>query len=249
MASDSPPAPLEIENIPLPPHPGLLEDPDNFCRKIPKDSRALFSTHGGTRPVRSLPDPSPPRVLRTGLYESHESDVRKKAFFLLRTYPDIAQTIVIPPVSWEDLYHYFDGMDIWTEGAWFLFCVLGDITRVNLTRVAEIEVYCDAWVRENEMRLMSLPELQQSTLGSVFSINDHAWFDVDNMTRHEKTVLATKINSRRATLLEAQASLQAACLRQSERVATHNRRPIGVMQADPYQHFGRIGKQSGVKFK
>jgi hypothetical protein len=180
MASDL--ETVELDQIPLPPIPGPL--PPTFFTDIPPGSAAIFSTLLGTRPFRSLSNPVPVHAIRSG----SENDIRDRSCDLFKRYLTIAESIVTPPTTWQDLYHYFDATDLWTEGAGFLFHVLGYIVRVNVTKLNFLESFASEWAFSNEVRLANMVPCQD-ILSSLQTPDDQAWFDYNNLTSHDKEIL------------------------------------------------------------
>lgn len=173
---------VELDRIPLPPIPGPL--PPTFFIDIPPDSAAIFSTLLGTRPFRPLPNPVPVHAIRSG----SENDIRDKSYDLFKRYLALAESIVTPPTTWQDLYHYFDATDLWTEGAGFLFHVLGYIVMVNATKLNFLESFARGWAFSNEARLANMVP-RQDMLSSLQTPDDQAWFDHDNLTSRDKEIL------------------------------------------------------------
>jgi hypothetical protein len=135
--------------------------PKKFYDNIPRDAPALFSTKNGTRQKRQLHSPPPPPVARSDL----DQEVKRMAALLRRTLPDVASTIRNPR-SWIDLYYFFDAVDLWVEGASFLYFVLSHISKDNeIAEQASIKreqnaiifQYAGNWVAENADRIAKLP--------------------------------------------------------------------------------------------
>lgn len=173
---------VELDRVPLPPIPGPL--PPTFFTDIPPGSAAIFSTLLGTSPFRPLPNPVPIHAIRSG----SEDDIRDKSYDLFKRYLTIAESIVTPPTTWQDLYHYFDATDLWTEGAGFLFHVIGYIVTVNVTKLNFLESFARDWALSNETRLANMVP-GQDMLSSLQTPEDQAWFDYDNLTPHDKEIL------------------------------------------------------------
>ncbi len=87
--------------------------------KVAAEAPARFSTNNGTKPKRELVEPYPAPIVRTNL----EDDVEKRALELLKDFPWSAG-IYVPPVDWYQLHEFFDGHDLWVEGASFCFYVM-----------------------------------------------------------------------------------------------------------------------------
>ena len=231
--SSHPPDPLELDDITLPPIPGAI--PSAFFSEIPPQSLAIFSTSLSTRPFRYLPNPAPPHVVRSG----NDNDIKNKAWSLLHTYHEVTESIFTPPAAWQDLYHYFDAMDIWTEGAGFLFHVLGFIVKINWTRFKCLRTYADQWALTNEIRLISMPLLQANLLNLVFTAEDDAWFDVGNLTTYQKNALVVVLNSHRAMLQAKHDSRRIAHQREVKWAAKQTQRPADISSPEPHQYHER----------
>jgi hypothetical protein len=173
---------VELERVPLPPIPGPL--PPTFFTDIPPGSAAIFSTVLGSRPFRPLPNPVPVHAIRSG----SGNDIQEKSYDLFKRYLTIAESVVTPPTTWQDLYHYFDATDLWTEGAGFLFHVLGYIVTVNVTKLNFLESFAIEWAFSNEARLTNIVP-RQDMLSSLQTPDDQACFDYDNLTPHDKEIL------------------------------------------------------------
>jgi hypothetical protein len=135
--------------------------PKKFYDNIPHDAPALFSTKNGSREKRQLQSPPPPPVARSDL----DHEVKRMAALLRKTLPDVASTIRNPS-SWIDLYYFFDAVDLWVEGAPFLYFVLSHISRdneiaqqVSIKREQDAIIfqYAGNWVAENADRIAKLP--------------------------------------------------------------------------------------------
>ncbi len=244
---------VELDRIQLPPIPGAL--PPSFFTDIPPVSAAIFSTVLGTRPFRPLPNPVPVHAVRSG----SENDIREKANYLFKRYPTIAESILAPPTAWQDLYQYFDTTDLWTEGAGFLFHVLGHIVTVNLTKLNFIENYAREWAFMNEARLANMVP-RQDILSSLQTPDDHAWFDYGNMTSHDKEILNSILKWHCEAFQTKRTSAPVLSQNEAVHVAVEGRMiqqtmypkvPVQMvveaqripydMSADPYQHFGSSG--------
>lgn len=87
-------------------------------------SPARFSTKYGARAKRELVDPFPATITRTNM----ESDVEVRATQLMEQFPD-AHNILFVPKNWYILHEFFDGHDLWIEGAKFCYWVILAICR------------------------------------------------------------------------------------------------------------------------
>jgi hypothetical protein len=96
-------------------------------RNIPSDALARFSTHNQTRPKRPLVEPLPARIVRSdvGAEISRVANLVRQ-----RLPPDIVRQIQVAE-NWDDLYDYFDAVDLWVETPVFLFYVINLIAAEN----------------------------------------------------------------------------------------------------------------------
>ncbi len=218
---------LELEDFLLPPIPGPLPHPEAFCRNVPLHAPAVFSTVAGMKPFRPLPSPPPLPIIRP----VDPDDIKRKAWSLIHMYPDVTQPVIYPPRSWPDLFIYFDPLDVWTEGAGFLFHVVGFIVKINVTRLKCIEEYAGDWARRNEAKLTNMHP-NHDVLYSGLTLHDQMYFDIGNMTRHETNTLVTILNNHRQAVQAKHGSLQ---------VARSPRHPRTMPEGDSYHQFSQQG--------
>ncbi|KAF6841028.1 hypothetical protein CMUS01_03692 [Colletotrichum musicola] len=126
-----------------------------FYLRPAREVRAVFSTNNGALPARTL---SPTADMATGRHvylwcaediQNHANSVRKKHWNLMKSMPQ--------PTCWEDLYDYFDCVDLFHHGAlnlWNLVCHLvheNKMLRDNLIHGISFEVgmWCDEWLARN----------------------------------------------------------------------------------------------------
>ena len=122
---------------------------------------STFSTKSGTIPKRENSYPLPPPLARSDV----DAEIRRKATGLREEFPEIVRGIDKPPSAWYDLHNYFDAVDLWLEGAVFLYYVINHIANENIalnhdleeTKVAEIRQWAKLWVEGNLRRIMSFP--------------------------------------------------------------------------------------------
>ena len=88
------------------------------------EAPALFSTKFGTRAKRNLIQPYPATIIRTDL----PGDVDIRSNQLLEEFAE-SRDIFEVPHSWFMLHDFFDGYDIWVEGAQFCYYVIHAICR------------------------------------------------------------------------------------------------------------------------
>lgn len=87
------------------------------------------------------------------------------AALLQKELPQVAD-LIRNPTSWKDLYYFFDSVDLWVEGAVFLYFVLSHISKDNviaedahykMQQSAMIFQYAGNWVADNANRVVKLP--------------------------------------------------------------------------------------------
>jgi hypothetical protein len=125
----------------------MADFPEDFYI-LPQRALAIFSTCAGLYPKRELLTPAPDPVVRTDVH----GDVEKMAANLCNKFPDHAYDLR-PPLTWYDLYQYFDAVDLWIDGPRFYYLVLYEIyNRMEAHRIdahAQIHAFSKAWVAEH----------------------------------------------------------------------------------------------------
>jgi hypothetical protein len=126
-----------------------------FFINVPENSLALFSTENGTKPRRNLQHFVPPRHISpwTARQIQDAVDVIKVHCWSVR------KSIQLPS-TYYDLYHYFDGYDLWHMGVQNCWNILNHLfwetqrelpALVTATR-SEIESWADELIRDNRRR-------------------------------------------------------------------------------------------------
>lgn len=86
---------------------------------VPHDAAAVFSTDMQRQPKRKLEEPFPSVIIRTNL----PVDIQRKCAELRTRFPEVA--IHVEGIeSWTSLYHFFDAVDLWSEGPDFCYFVI-----------------------------------------------------------------------------------------------------------------------------
>ncbi|KAJ8126133.1 hypothetical protein O1611_g7504 [Lasiodiplodia mahajangana] len=101
------------------------EPPVTFFTQAPKDSAAVFSTHG-QRPFRQVANPT---YEREG-YFWWAAEIQRVCDELRRNLPEVCKKIEAPQSYW-DLYKYFDAYDIYYRGAQNLWNVINTFVFEN----------------------------------------------------------------------------------------------------------------------
>lgn len=155
-----------------------------YFLNFPRHAPALFSTNNGSRPRRSLDQFIGPRAIfpwTASQIFAAATTLRKYCFPLFK--------YIQKPVSYADLYHYWDAYDLWHMGAYNLWNVLNHLysetEREMPALIAETRACIEEWagtLLQNpgcRSKLMAWePETDESPL-SVFDGEELA--DLDGM--------------------------------------------------------------------
>ncbi|KAL2269045.1 hypothetical protein VTJ83DRAFT_3891 [Remersonia thermophila] len=88
-----------------------------FYWRMPADAPCVLSLHGSVTAPRTYSRLDvPPRRH----FAWHDDHLRATSTILRRLHGDKTRSMVRPRI-WEDLYRYFDAVDLWTRGAWNLW--------------------------------------------------------------------------------------------------------------------------------
>jgi hypothetical protein len=141
------------ENAPPPPPPATFgykfywqgEPPVEFFTKPPPDAKAIFSTKGRALPLRSVENPTLERPCEPW----HAVRIQKFIDELRNELPQLGKYVSLP-LSYLDLYHYFDAFDIYYCGAQNLWNVINRMFHENQIFMeeclAEANPMFDEWV-------------------------------------------------------------------------------------------------------
>lgn len=163
--------------IALPAVPGYVP-PELFTNFSP-NAPAFFSTNLRTRAVRLVPNPAPQYAVRT----NDPNDIYDRANFYRDKYPEFVHSIQSLPIAWEDLYTYFDPLDIWMEGAGFCFHVIHRIAAINIEKKRQIESFVYEWSEANLAKLARVPP--NTPVIAAFEPEDYQYFDFINLRPFE----------------------------------------------------------------
>lgn len=163
--------------ISLPVVPGYV--PPELFTKFPPNAPSLFSTNLRSRAVRYVPIPAPQYAVRT----NDPNDIYERANFYRDKYPEFVHSIQSLPIAWEDLYTYFDPLDIWMEGAGFCFHVIHRLAAVNIEKRRQIESFVNEWTRVNLAKLARVPP--NTPVIAAFEPEDYKYFDFENLRPFE----------------------------------------------------------------
>ncbi|KAK0110675.1 hypothetical protein ONS96_002277 [Cadophora gregata f. sp. sojae] len=168
------------------------------------EAPAIFSTRYGTRAKRRLVQPYPAPIIRTNAL----GDVAIKSNQLLEEFPD-AQNFLNVPFDWLILHDFFDGYDLWVEGATFCFHVMLAICGKNITRHEElaqvshdqrleIDRFANDWVCSHSAIVRANLKVEKMT--TLFNDVDRA--ELIGMTEAEITILNQGLDYHRQHYLE-----------------------------------------------
>ncbi|PVH88826.1 hypothetical protein DL98DRAFT_580377 [Cadophora sp. DSE1049] len=171
----------------------------DFCNCRP-EAPAVFSTKNGTRAKRKLVHPFPAPIIRTDLL----GDVDIRSNQLLEEFPE-ARNIFEVPNDWFMLHRFFDGHDIWVEGANFCYYVILAICRKNNQRVhvthaqrVEIDTFARDWVLVHIDVVISSLNVKKMT--TLFNEADRA--ELVGMTEAEIVILNQGLDYHRQHYME-----------------------------------------------
>ena len=206
-----------------------LNPPESFYRNSPTDPPATFSTRCGKIPVRQLPDPAPPVVIRSNV----DGDIRSMATSLRQDFPAIVREIK-KPTSWYNLYNYFDAVDLWYQGASFLFYVLNHISNENIvlnheleeSKHQEISNWAKLWVEANVKRILSIPPGQDL----ISTFDESEMESIRGLEPRQKTILRQELNNHRKGYEQLLVPVE------DPRVQSHQQSFQQMHQQDPSQH-------------
>lgn len=162
--------------------------------KVPERASAIFSTKNGAISKRKLTLPPSPPVAKSDV----DAEIRRKATSLREEFPAIVRTISHPLTNWYDLHKYFDGVDLWYEGAAFLYYVLNHISNENAaldhdleeSKQAEIRDWAKLWVEANLQRILSFPATQN--LIAIFSKEEQD--SINGLDKKQLALLGNALN-------------------------------------------------------
>ncbi|OBT64148.1 hypothetical protein VE03_06274 [Pseudogymnoascus sp. 23342-1-I1] len=163
--------------ITLPAVPGYV--PPELFTNFPPNALAFFSTNFGSRAARLIPNPAPQYAVRT----NDPNDICERANYYREKYPEFVHSIQSLPITWEDLYTYFDPLDIWMEGAGFCFHVIHRLAAINIEKRRHMELFVDEWVGANLAKLARVPP--NTPVTAVFEPEDYQYFDFINLRPFE----------------------------------------------------------------
>lgn len=130
---------------------------------LPTNSKAIFSTNNGKYEKRSLQNPLPMRVARSDFAK----DVEAKFQILWDRFHFNLHDLK-PLQKREELYQFFDAVDLYVEGIEFCFRVVGMLSdysqHLGTQTHIDIDAIAKAWVQEEGSRLWMIPAEQDVTL-------------------------------------------------------------------------------------
>lgn len=204
--------------IDLPVVPGYV--PPELFTNFPPNAPAFFSTNLRSRSIRLVPKPAPQYAVRT----NDPNDIYERANFYRDKYPGFVHTIQSLPIAWEDLYTYFDPLDIWMEGAGFCFHVIHRLAATNIEKRRQIESFVNEWSVVNLAKLARVPP--NTPVIAVFEPEDYQYFDFDNLARTDMVDVCNFL-AQRCYALQPQLQLIREGLARSVEIDRNNFAPPG----------------------
>ena len=182
------------------PYPGLHSVPGtvppDFFINFPSHAPAVFSTHNGSLPIRHLPAAMPCPVIRTNF----RHDVIVTAEKYAAKFPQIVEKLEYLPMVWQDLYHFWDPMDLYVEDPGFLFHVLHLIIWNAITARRRIYNRVKAWCHLNIHKLVDLTAL--TPVSSVLDQHDWHFLGLSMIPAHEITMTCAQLDLQRVEMRE-----------------------------------------------
>ncbi|CZS89486.1 uncharacterized protein RAG0_00863 [Rhynchosporium agropyri] len=172
----------------------------------PPHTPAIFSTKYCTRHKRELVAPFPTAVVRSNM----KDDVEARASQLIEEFP-FAREIVDVSGDWYDLHQFFDGYDLWVEGARFCYMVMFVLCRKNTehreirnAQMAIIDEFAMQWITSNQSVVLYNPSVYPMT--ALIPIDDQLEFEFHDMTLEQIQFLNERLDYHRQVLLHANAT-------------------------------------------
>lgn len=182
------------------PYPGLHSVPGtvppDFFINFPPHAPAVFSTHNGSLPIRRLPSGMPCPVIRT----SFRHDVIVTADKYAAKFPQIVEKLEYLPMVWQDLYHFWDPMDLYVEDPGFLFHVLHLVIWNAVTVRRRIYNRVKAWCHLNIHKLVDLTAL--TPVKEVLDPHDWHFLGLSMIPAHEITMTCVQLDLQRVEMRE-----------------------------------------------
>ena len=204
---------------------------------VPADAPAVFSTRNGIRAKRLLCIPPPAPVVRSDF----DQEVKRMAALLRKELPQVAG-LIRNPGSWKDLYYFFDAVDLWVEGAVFLYFVISHISKDNeiaqesyrrMQQNAMIFHYAGNWVANNADHIAKLPP--ETDFIALFGHSQKA--DICRFGVYELDVMKEALRFHHARLREKHdAMVKQQCIDPLQQPASHPPQAIQHAHASAMHH-------------
>jgi hypothetical protein len=187
------------DTMPLLPSPMDTLQLERFIQDTPPNALALFSA--AKRSVGQQPQPNA-RNVEAGF---NMDSVAEKAESLINNFRRISDG-VHRPLYWQELYLYFDAIDIKIEGPAYLFYVLCHISKINSNRFVEIEQFSRMWISRNTERVICMPKSRDVI--DCLTLEDQEWFGLgpfgrDSLTNWYHPILVHTLNALRSEFQHA----------------------------------------------
>ncbi|KAL2068961.1 hypothetical protein VTL71DRAFT_15299 [Oculimacula yallundae] len=213
------PPPMPISTSPLrqlraPPIPFVPQSSANMSSSLdgipmglfypPDHAPAFFSTRYNNRPKRLLVAPFPAPVIRSNL----EGDIEARATQLIEEFFPASQRITTEPPNLWHLHEYFDGYDLWVEGAEFCFQVMIAICNQNKilrAQLDEIDEFAKSWIKLHKTAVDHNPIFNPMT--DLFN-DEERMNEINDMSENQMLFLNNRLDYYRQEQLQANATPQ-----------------------------------------
>ncbi|RDW92549.1 hypothetical protein BP5796_01943 [Coleophoma crateriformis] len=208
---------------------------------LPHPAEAIFSTKCGKIPKKHLPNHLPAQIVHSDL----DGAIVRKANALRDEFTVEVQHVKAP-VLFEEIYKYFDGYDLWTEGVIFLYHVLDYIERENVQldkefeemEEKEIKAWVVDWFQRTDEDLIFYTR-KNLDLTTLFSPTDA--LEVQGLSSRQNEILQAHLEKLRRELLAKMSSYDKEDILDEPRVDTLNNSTDTGAKA----HFSRTSNTQG----
>ena len=229
-----------------------------YFYNVPDTARSIFSTILGSKPKRKLQHPRPLPIIRSSM----KGDIEPKALQLAKDFPEAVRNITIAPRRWEELYDYFDAVDLWVEGPSFLFYVIHKLAITNAAILTactkEIEKFAVGWIASHEEMVARAYARGELDVLKLFDTFDRA--NLEEMLPAEIGQLRDALDFHRGVLFarfDAEARFQAShgpqhaayfrYMQSQTQQAQQSMVPFGSRAIPPLQHQGYENSKEGQR--
>ena len=158
---------------------------DDHAERV-RNAKAIFSTNHGKLPSCEAEAGKVPMILRT----DPTDDMAVLVANLRSRFPSDCKSLRLPIVN---IYDYFDHHDVHLHGSGMMLSVLTQIGMENVTRMAQIERFCEDWKKANAVRFDRITQEGQDIFNVEEKVLYNAEFLVDASFHLKKMRLASPI--------------------------------------------------------